>query len=154
MFRGIHLSDLPWLRVIKGSLVFRFDGAKGHEYWNMAKIDPISSIEKIPTQIPFKTIVHVIFFPFHSAKFEGQTKSGECSDFNPYFGTDTGICAIIKPQLNFDPSLDNLPFWRKLFSKTKEVQRGSEVGKANGYDKVFQFAPFTIHLHADLYISK
>ena len=120
------------------------------EIW--PKLTPSRVLRK--SQIPFKTIVHLIFFPFHSAKFEGQTKSGECSDFNPYFGTDTGICAIIKPQLNFDPSLDHLPFWRKLFSKTKEVQRGSEVGKANGYDKVFQFTPFPMHLHADLYISK
>jgi hypothetical protein len=38
-------------------------------------------------------------------------------DFNPYFGTDVGICSIIKPQLNFNRSLDHLPFWRKLFGE-------------------------------------
>ena len=64
------------------------------------------------------------------AKFEGRDKSGECSDFNPYFGTDTGICAIIKPQLNFNRSLDDLAFWNKIFANTKGVRRGSEVGKA------------------------
>ncbi len=40
-------------------------------------------------------------------------------DFNPYFGTDVGICAIIKPQVSFNDSLNHLPFWTKLF-KVKE----------------------------------
>lgn len=43
-----------------------------------------------------------------------------------------GICSIIKPQLNFNSSLDALPFWSKLFRANDNVRRGSEVGKANG----------------------
>ena len=84
------------------------------------------------------------------AKFEGRDKSGECSDFNPYFGTDTGICAIIKPQLNFNRSLDNLPFWNKIFDNTKGVRRGSEVGKANGLTVLLDAETFdyTYHMRA------
>ena len=84
------------------------------------------------------------------AKFEGHDKSGECSDFNPYFGTDTGICAIIKPQLNFNRSLDNLAFWNKIFDNTKGVRRGSEVGKANGLTVLLDAETFdyTYHMRA------
>jgi len=38
------------------------------------------------------------------------------SDFNPYFGTDVGICSIIKPQISFNSSLNHLAFWMKLFT--------------------------------------
>jgi len=51
------------------------------------------------------------------ASYGGIAKDGASSDFNPYFGTDVGICSIIKPQLNFNKSLDHLPFWRKLFGE-------------------------------------
>ena len=67
------------------------------------------------------------------ASYGGIAKDGSSSDFNPYFGTDVGICSIIKPQLNFDRSLDHLPFWRKLFGEENiNIKPGSEVGKANG----------------------
>ena len=33
------------------------------------------------------------------------------------FGTDYGICSIIKPQLAFNSDLDNVPYWEKIFGK-------------------------------------
>jgi hypothetical protein len=34
-----------------------------------------------------------------------KKRFGNVTDFNPYFGTDYGICSIIKPQLTFDSGL-------------------------------------------------
>ncbi len=56
------------------------------------------------------------------ASYGGQAKDGSSSDFNPYFGTDVGICSIIKPQLSFNKSLDDLPFWTKLFQVYLVIQ--------------------------------
>ena len=66
------------------------------------------------------------------ASYGGDAKDGASSDFNPYFGTDVGMCSIIKPQLNFNTSLDHMPFWSKLFEENDSILPGSEVGKANG----------------------
>ena len=66
------------------------------------------------------------------ASYGGEAKDGASSDFNPYFGTDVGMCSIIKPQLNFNTSLDHMPFWSKLFEENDSILPGSEVGKANG----------------------
>ena len=84
------------------------------------------------------------------AKYGGLSKSGESSDFNPYFGTDVGICAIIKPQLNFNESLKELPFWTKLFAVNENIRTGSEVGKANGLTVLLDAETFdyTFHLRA------
>ena len=30
------------------------------------------------------------------ARYGGLDKAGESTDFNPYFGTDVGICSIVK----------------------------------------------------------
>ena len=49
------------------------------------------------------------------ASYGRSSKSGAAADFNPYFGTDVGICSIVKPQLSFNDSLDGMPFWEKLF---------------------------------------
>ena len=34
-----------------------------------------------------------------------KKRFGNVTDFNPYFGTDYGICSLIKPQLTFNPEL-------------------------------------------------
>ena len=34
-----------------------------------------------------------------------KKRFGNMTDFNPYFGTDYGICSLIKPQLTFNDSL-------------------------------------------------
>lgn len=62
-----------------------------------------------------------------SASFEGHTMPGSSTDFNPYFGTDVGICSIIKPQLSFNRSLDGMPFWAKLFKANNNIRPGSQV---------------------------
>ena len=57
-----------------------------------------------------------------SASFEGEVKAGNASDFNPYFGTDVGICSIVKPQLNFNKSMEGMPFWSKLFQANSNIK--------------------------------
>ena len=39
------------------------------------------------------------------ASFGNMKREGASTDFNPYFGTDYGICSIIKPQTAFDSNL-------------------------------------------------
>ena len=56
------------------------------------------------------------------ARYGGLDKAGESTDFNPYFGTDVGICSIVKPQLSFNQSLDHLPFWSKLFGPKESLK--------------------------------
>ena len=34
------------------------------------------------------------------ASFGNRTKDGTSKDFMPYFGTDYGICSVIKPQVS------------------------------------------------------
>ena len=77
--------------------------------------------------------------------------SSNSSDFNPYFGTDYGICSLIKPQLAFNPALDGVPYWPKIFGKHNwDVKRGAEVGKANGLSMLLDAETFdyTFHLKA------
>lgn len=76
---------------------------------------------------------------------------GNVTDFNPYFGTDYGICSIIKPQLAFNSELDNVPYWDKIFGTHNwNVTKGSEVGKANGLSMLLDAETFdyTFHLKA------
>ncbi|CAB4060681.1 ASICN [Lepeophtheirus salmonis] len=84
------------------------------------------------------------------ASYDGKSKDGTSSDFNVYFGTDVGICSIIKPQLSFNSSLDSLPFWQKLFHYRDSISKGSEVGKANGLTVFLDAETFdyTYHLKA------
>ena len=50
------------------------------------------------------------------------------TDFNPYFGTDYGICSIIKPQTAFNRDLDSVPYWQKLFGEHNwAVEKGVQV---------------------------
>ena len=64
--------------------------------------------------------------------------------------SDVGICSIIKPQLNFNASLEKYAYWNKLFKQNHAVQRGSEVGKANGLTVLLDAETFdyTYHLRA------
>ena len=50
-------------------------------------------------------------------------KEGASTDFNPYFGTDYGICSIIKPQTAFDPKLGQYRGY-----KIKVTRGGSKGG--------------------------
>ena len=84
------------------------------------------------------------------ASYGGHAKDGASTDFNPYFGTDVGICSIIKPQLSFNNSLDHLPYWSKLFAEKENILPGSEVGKANGLTVLLdaETYDYTYHLRA------
>ena len=87
------------------------------------------------------------------ASYEGYEKDGsESTDFDPYFGTDVGICSLIKPQLSFNhnKSLDKLPYWTKLFGANEKILPGSEVGKANGLTVLLdaETYDYTYHLRA------
>ena len=87
------------------------------------------------------------------ASYEDESKDGsESTDFDPYFGTDVGICSLIKPQLSFNKnkSLDKLPYWTKLFGANEKILPGSEVGKANGLTVLLdaETYDYTYHLRA------
>ena len=84
------------------------------------------------------------------ARYGGLDKAGESTDFNPYFGTDVGICSIVKPQLSFNQTLDDKPFWSKLFGPKENIQPGAEVGKANGLTVLLdaETYDYTYHLRA------
>ena len=80
-----------------------------------------------------------------------KNRFGNVTDFNPYFGTDYGICSIIKPQLAFNSDLDEVPYWEKIFGKYNwNVTKGAEVGKANGLSMLLDAETFdyTFHLKA------
>ena len=55
------------------------------------------------------------------------------TSFLPFFGTDFGLCSVIKPQVTFSPDAEirNLPWDQKMFGGT-EVRKGAKVGKSNG----------------------
>ena len=77
--------------------------------------------------------------------------SSNASDFNPYFGTDYGICSLIKPQLAFNSTLDEVPYWHKIFGPHNwNVKKEAEVGKANGLSMLLDAETFdyTFHLKA------
>lgn len=85
------------------------------------------------------------------ASYGMRKRFGNYTDFNPYFGTDYGICSLIKPQIAFDPNLDGVPYWKKIFGKHNwAVKKGAEVGKANGLSMLLDAETFdyTFHLKA------
>ncbi|XP_023324842.1 uncharacterized protein LOC111698676 [Eurytemora carolleeae] len=75
------------------------------------------------------------------ASYGGIKKAGSSTDFNPYFGTDYGICSIIKPQTAFAPEFEKLPYWNKVFGKINwQIAKGAQAGEG------FKIA---IHHHLD-----
>ena len=50
----------------------------------------------------------------------------------PFFGTDYGLCTLIKPQITFDPELANVPFSVLMTNYTKNIKPGIQLGKENG----------------------
>ena len=101
---------------------------------------------------------YIIYLPyciqFVQASYGTESRFGDSvnsSDFNPYFGTDYGICSLIKPQLAFNRSLNEVPYWPKIFGEHNwHVSRGAEVGKANGLSMLLDAETFdyTFHLKA------
>ncbi|CAB4068103.1 ASICN [Lepeophtheirus salmonis] len=85
------------------------------------------------------------------ASYGTKKRYGNSTDFNPYFGTDYGICSIIKPQTVFNSKYDSIPYWDKLFGKINwSIQKGAQVGKANGLSILLDAETFdyTFHLKA------
>ncbi len=50
----------------------------------------------------------------------------------PFFGTDYGLCTLIKPQITFDAALDGVPFGRLMTDYTHAIKPGIQLGKENG----------------------
>ena len=75
--------------------------------------------------------------PIISASYGNKEIPKNATDFLPFFGTDVGLCSIVKPQLSFDSKYDNLTYAQKLFgidgvSYTRKIKPGAKVGKVNG----------------------
>ena len=75
--------------------------------------------------------------PIISARYGHKVMRENATDFLPFFGTDIGLCSIVKPQLTFDPKYNHLTYAEKLFgiggvSYTRQIQPGVKVGKFNG----------------------
>ena len=75
--------------------------------------------------------------PIISARYGHQQMRKNATDFLPFFGTDIGLCSLVKPQLNFDAKYDHLSYSKKLFgidevSYTRQIKSGAKVGKVNG----------------------
>lgn len=75
--------------------------------------------------------------PIISAKYGRKHMRRNATDFLPFFGTDIGLCSIVKPQLTFDSQYDHLTYAQKLFgidgvSYTRQIKPGAKVGKVNG----------------------
>jgi hypothetical protein len=50
----------------------------------------------------------------------------------PFFGTDYGLCTVIKPQITFDPKLERIPLGPLMINYTKGIEPGIQLGKENG----------------------
>ena len=50
----------------------------------------------------------------------------------PFFGTDYGLCTIIKPQITFNQSLEHVPFSPLMRNYTQTIRPGIQLGKENG----------------------
>ena len=75
--------------------------------------------------------------PIITARYGNQTIRKNATDFVPFFGTDTGLCSLVRPQLNFNSKYDNLTYAQKYFgsdgvSYVRQINPGTKVGKVNG----------------------
>ena len=75
--------------------------------------------------------------PIITARYGNQVVRKNATDFLPFFGTDIGLCSLVKPQLNFNSKYDNLPYATKYFgndgvSYARQIKPGAKVGKVNG----------------------
>ena len=81
------------------------------------------------------------------ASFGNRTKPGTSKDFMPHFGTDYGICSIIKPQTVFDPALEKMYFKKKAFGEHINIKKGAEVGRKNGLSFLLDTETFDYSFH-------
>merc|ERR1719414_1063900 len=50
----------------------------------------------------------------------------------PFFGTDYGLCSLVKPQITFNDELEKEPFSTLMQDNTKNIKKGINLGKENG----------------------
>ena len=81
------------------------------------------------------------------ASFGNRTKPGTSKDFMPHFGTDYGICSIIKPQTVFDPRLEEMYFKNKTFGEHINIRKGAEVGRKNGLSFLLDTETYDYSFH-------
>ena len=75
--------------------------------------------------------------PVISASYGKVYMRTNSTDFLPFYGTDIGLCSLVKPQLNFNSKYNHLAYTQKLFrrdgvSYTRQIKPGVKVGKING----------------------
>ena len=54
------------------------------------------------------------------------------TDLLPFFGTDYGLCSLVKPQISFNRSLEHLPFETLMTNYSLTISPGIQLGKENG----------------------
>ena len=81
------------------------------------------------------------------ASYGNITKPGTSKDFMPHFGTDYGICGIIKPQTVFDPKLEDVFYKEKVFREHIHIKKGAEVGRKNGLSLLLDTETFDYSFH-------
>ncbi len=68
-----------------------------------------------------------------SASYRRVTKdTNKFTNMLPFFGTDYGLCTLIKPQITFDKTLDEVPFVVLMKNFTRNIKPGIQLGKENG----------------------
>lgn len=78
-----------------------------------------------------------------TATYQFQQKDGQMfTQFMPFFGTDSGRCVLIKPQLTFHKDLDHLPFDTMLRESLVHVTPGIVMGKKYGVQLVMDAEVF------------
>ena len=129
---SINVANIDWREFLKNNTDFihPFDYVK-----DMAVEDPGDS-------------------PIIAARFRSEKIRLNATDFLPFFGTDFGFCSLVKPQLNFDPEYNHLPFSRKMFgpkkqpiSYSRKILSGAKVGKANGLSLLLDAETFDYTFH-------
>lgn len=65
------------------------------------------------------------------SSYRGISKNTSLT-FLPFFGTDYGLCTLIKPQISFNDSLNDVPFFTLMQNFTKSIKPGIQLGKKNG----------------------
>ncbi len=51
------------------------------------------------------------------------------TDLLPFFGTDYGLCSLVKPQISFNKSLEDLPFETLMTNYSRTITSGIQVMK-------------------------
>ena len=78
---------------------------KGAHLTRLAVQEPLGRSHERMVITHYQNLSNIFFTKGHmilKASFGNRTKDGTSKDFMPYFGTDYGICSVIKPQVSCD----------------------------------------------------